>query len=407
MRFGRYVLRYLIGRGGMAEVWAADEVGPQGYQNPVAVKLMLDTLVAHPDAPGLFVQEAVTATSLRHGNLVATFSFDQIPEDAEPALRGRLCLIMERIEGMDLGRMSEALATRDHSCPQRIATFVIGEALKGLAYIHARKDTNSMDMHLIHRDISPQNILVTYSGEVKISDFGIAKSMRTRHTGSIRGKLSYFAPEILQGRPPSPASDQFALGVVLWELLAGRPLFDAGSDTEVLAAVLRCEIPHVGREIEPELQTLMLRMLAKEPAQRFPSAEEALDAVFGLPGYRPSGAPLGKLLAALLPDRDRRWTTPAADAGSLLAQMSGPIMRTHEYPDEPMEPSLGIAIDLTTDEVVPLAVGFVGKAPFEGLTEEGWAAFWRQRNFNRDAEVYGGSEQSAETLLTLPKRPSE
>jgi serine/threonine-protein kinase len=399
MRIGKYVLRYLLGRGGMAEVWAADELGPDGYQNPVAIKLTLDALAADADALTLFLQEAKTATSLRHGNLVSTFSFDRTPADSDPALRGRYFLVMERVEGADLGRLTAALTGLGYSCPQKIAVFVIGEVLKGLAYVHARKDTNSLDMGLVHRDISPQNILVTYSGEVKISDFGIAKSMRAKHTGSIRGKLAYFAPEILNGRPASPASDQFAVGIVLWELLAGRPLFDALDDAQVLSSVYRCEIPPLGREIDPAFEAVMLKMLQKDVEHRFPSTEAALEAVFALPGYRPNGAPLGKLLASLLPDRDKRWT-PASDARSLIEQLSGPVRQAEalEYP-EPMAPSLGMAIDLSNNEAVPLSAGFVGQPPFDGLTMEGWAAWWRRRGVNRDAEVYVGAHPATKLLL--------
>jgi serine/threonine protein kinase len=402
MRLGKYVLRYLIGRGGMAEVWAADELGPDGYQNPVAIKLALDALLADADALTLFLQEAKTATALRHGNLVATFSFDRAAADSDPALRGRYYIVMERIEGADLSRMSAALGANEHSCPQKIATFILGEVLKGLAYVHTRKDTNSLDMHLVHRDISPQNILVTYSGEVKISDFGIAKSMRSKHTGSIRGKFGYFAPEILQGEPPSPASDQFAVGVVLWELLAGRALFDSADESQVLQAVLKCEIPPLGREIEPALDAVMRRMLEWDPRRRFPSAEVALEAVFALPGYRPSGAALGKLLAALLPDREKRWT-PAVAPRELIEQLSGPGVRTQDYP-EPMEPSLGVAIDLATNEAVPLAASFAGQAAFGALTDEAWAAWWRDRGVNRDAEVYGGPAQPETVLVKKDRR---
>jgi serine/threonine protein kinase len=396
MRLGKYALRYLIGQGGMAEVWAADELGPDGYQNPVAIKLALDTLLADPDALTLFLQEARTATALRHGNLVSTFSFDRAAAEADPALRGRYYIVMERIEGTDLARMSAALAANGHSCPQKIATFVLGEVLEGLAYIHTRKDTNSLDMHLVHRDISPQNILVTYSGEVKISDFGIAKSMRSKHTGSIRGKFGYFAPEILHGQPPSPASDQFAVGVVIWELLAGRRLFESVDESQVLAAVLRCEIPPLGREVDPALDALTSRLLSKDPARRFPSAEAALEAVYALPGYRPSGAPLGKLLASLLPDREKRWT-PAADARSLIEQLSGPTRRAHEYP-EPMPTPLGLVIDLATNEAAPLSPGFAGQPPFEAMTAEAWAAWWRGRGTNRDAEVYGAVQPETQLV---------
>lgn len=397
MRLGKYVLRYLIGRGGMAEVWAADELGPAGYQNPVAIKLALDALLTDLDAAALFLQEAKTATHLRHGNVVATFSFDRAASDAEPALRDRYYIVMERIEGADLARMSAALERQGHSCPRTIATFVLGEILKGLAYIHARRDINSRDLHLVHRDISPQNILVTYAGEVKISDFGIAKSMRSKHTGSIRGKFAYFAPEILQGQPPGPATDQFAAGVVLWELLAGRPLFDSPDESQILQAVLQCQIPALDRDVDPGLEAVILRMLSRDPAQRFPSTEAALEAVFALPGYRPSGAALGKLLVALLPDREKRWT-PALPPREIIEQMSGPSSRPQDYP-EPMAPSLGIVIDLSTEEVMPMAPAFVGEGMFEGVTEEAWADWWRTRGVNRDAEVYGALAQPETVLL--------
>lgn len=400
MQIGKYVLRYLIGRGGMAEVWAADELGPEGYQNPVAIKLPLDELASDREALMMFLQEATTATSLRHGNLVSTFGLDRTGPDAEPALRDRHYLVMERIEGADLARMLALMSAQGHSCPQKIAAFIIAEVLRGLSYVHTRKDTNSREMHFVHRDVSPQNILITYSGEVKISDFGVAKSMRSKHTGSIRGKIAYFSPEILNGEPPSPASDQFGVGIVLWELLAGRALFADMSDTQAIAAIIRCEIPSPGRPLAPGVEAFMRRMLSKDPRDRFPSTAAALEAAFKLEVYQPNGAPLGKLLASLLPDRDRRWT-PEIEAGRLIEQLSVPIVAARDYPDF-RPPSLGIAIDLSNSETVPLSPMFAGKGPFQGLTDEAWAEWWRKRGVNRDNEIYGAAERIETKLVPRP-----
>ncbi|HVZ75256.1 MAG TPA: serine/threonine-protein kinase [Polyangia bacterium] len=306
-RIGKYVLDERIAVGGMAEVWAARVEGLQGFVKPVALKFILESFAGDPDLERLFVNEARIAARLQHANLVAVFDFDKVDASQERGLGGRYYIAMERVEGHDLRRLSEAARAAGYVFPVGLALHVAGEVLKALRYVHERRDERGA-MGLVHRDVSPHNVLVSYGGEVKLSDFGIAKareqSARSTKSGGFRGKISYASPEQLASRAVDHRTDQFAAGVTIWELLAGRRLFDGASDMEILGQVARCEIPTFEeasgrRDVPHAVEVVLRRMLAPTPELRFPRTSEALSAVLALPGYSPDGAALGELMRTL------------------------------------------------------------------------------------------------------------
>ena len=305
-RIGKYVLGERIAVGGMAEVWAARAEGPEGFVKPVALKFILESFSGDPELEKLFVKEARTAAQLQHANLVTVFDFDKVVTDPERGGSGRYYIAMEHVEGHDARRVVEAAKHAGHAFPPALALYLGGEVLKGLRYVHERREKGRR-LELVHRDVSPHNVLVGFSGEVKLSDFGIAKSLahstRTK-TGNIRGKLSYASPEQLNGEPVDHRTDQFAMGITMWEILAGRPLFDGNDEVEIVGKVMRCDIPPLAlvspeRKVHPLVEAFVRKMLSPRKEQRHATTSEALSSLLALPGYSADGAPLGELVRRL------------------------------------------------------------------------------------------------------------
>lgn len=298
-RVGKYILGEPIARGGMAEVWAARVEGPRGFVKSLALKFILDSFAGDPDLERLFVNEARLAAQLQHANLVSVFDFDKI---SDATGQGRYYIAMERIEGHDLRRVLQNLAKRGRRMPPEIALHVAGEVLKGLRYVHERRDPDTQrPLGLVHRDVSPHNILIGMGGEVKLSDFGIAKAMTQSlgtKAGMIRGKLAYASPEQLRSETFDHRADQFALGVTLWEALAGHRLFDGTSEMDIINKVLRCQIPPLPAEVgvAPAVESVIRHMLAAHPDGRYASTGEAFTALLACPGYTSDGGGLEALM---------------------------------------------------------------------------------------------------------------
>jgi serine/threonine protein kinase len=330
-RIGKYVLGERIAVGGMAEVWAARAEGPEGFVKPVALKFILESFSGDPELEKLFVKEARIAAQLQHANLVAVFDFDKVVVDPERGHGGRYYIAMEHVEGHDARRVAEAAKHAGYAFTVPLALYLGGEVLKGLRYVHERREKGRL-LGLVHRDVSPHNVLVGFSGEVKLSDFGIAKSLahsgRTR-TGTVRGKLSYASPEQLSGESVDHRADQFAMGISLWEILAGRPLFDGNDEVEIVGKVIRCDIPSLGlvcpeRKIPAAVEGFVRRMLEPRRADRFSTTADALSALLALPGYTGDGVGLGDLVRTLF---HRASVGPASTMnlpGSLVAS-SAPL----------------------------------------------------------------------------------
>lgn len=229
-RIGQYQVLRRLGVGGMAEVYAALRIGPAGFRRAVALKVLRPHLRREEAVARRFTREARLAASLRHPNLVPVVDFGI--ED------GMAFLAMELVDGPDLRQATSLAARLGCPLPPRLAVHVGIQVARGLAYAHARG--------FVHRDVSPQNILLSRGGEVRLADFGIAAAAsgaEASASGALRGKLAYLSPEQVEGRDPDARADLFALGVVIWELLAGRRLFLGATDAETLARVRACRVP--------------------------------------------------------------------------------------------------------------------------------------------------------------------
>ncbi len=279
--FGRYVLFDEIGGGGMAKVHLGRALGAAGFSRIVAIKRIQPALACEPLSAAMLVDEARLAARIRHPNVVATL--DVVNAD------GELMLVMEYVHGPSLAWLMRVLRTRGERAPLPIAMRIILDTLAGLHAAHEAKSERGRPLEIVHRDVSPHNVLVSAEGAAQLADFGIAKAegklADTAH-GQIKGKLAYMAPEQLRGESLDRRADVFATGIILWELLTGRALFDASSNT--VAAVARrlleahVEPPSRYAPVTSELEAIVMRALAAAPSARFETAQAmgaALEAV--------------------------------------------------------------------------------------------------------------------------------
>src|SRR5262245_60146075 len=257
-----------LGAGGMAEVFVAKKQGAEGTYKILVLKRILPAHGASRRFRAMFVEEAQLATRLNHPNIVQVYEFQDYGDEG-------LLLSMEYVEGPDLGKLMGAAKAKATRIPPWVGAYMISEAGKGLHYAHERKEENTT-LENVHHNVSPQNLLLSYEGAVKIADFGIAKANLFRDEGGvIKGKYGYMSPEQARGEKVDRRSDIYALGVILHELLTSRPLHDSLTGDSLLEAVRAgvVEPPSTfAREVPPELETLVMRALAKTPEDRFQTA---------------------------------------------------------------------------------------------------------------------------------------
>ncbi len=352
--FGKYELLDRLGRGGMADVWRARVAGPQGFARILVLKRILPHLVEDPKARQLFEREARVISRLSHANIVKVFEFGEVD--------GEYYLAMEYVEGRDLQAVIRAGAGSS-----ALAALVLRDVCRALAYAHGICDENGAPLRILHRDISPSNIMIGYDGAVRLLDFGIAKAFadpRDKRTvkGTIRGKFGYIAPEVIDGLEPDGRADLFSVGVVLHETLSGKRLFRGASDLETLALVKRAEIPlpsSLNPAVPPALEAICMRALARDRDERFAHGDEmaeALDDVVHELRFGP--AQLTEVLAQVFPR--------AGDDGWLLPEDSGP--RTIEEMPA-VHPSLGTARSVADERPTqPMSAQALGEDGIESAT---------------------------------------
>ncbi len=282
--FGRYLLIRRLSRGGMGEVYLAKTGQIQGFEKLVVIKRILPNLSNNPDFSKRFVTEADIAIKLSHVNIVPVLEVGKVQDE--------FFLALEHVEGRDLRGIQNGCANAKRSLPVSLALLIVRDLLNGLSYAHRREDVTGRHLQIVHCDISPPNVLVSYEGEVKVIDFGIAKSVmesENQEEGAAKigfGKLGYMAPEqILKGHDIDPRTDLYSVGVILWELLTGKKLivFDESTPYKEIARKVMLEpIPLPSQTvpgIEPALDRLVTVACAKKPEERFQTASEFRDAV--------------------------------------------------------------------------------------------------------------------------------
>jgi serine/threonine-protein kinase len=275
---GKYQLVEVAGEGGMATVYKAVQKGAAGFQRTVAIKHIKPEYRALKNYIDMFIEEARVGSELQHPNIVQVHDF--------VSQNGSYYLVMEWVEGIDLGafiRINKEAGT-PISWPFAVAMGI--GTLRGLGAAHMRIAPDGTPAPVIHRDVSPHNVLLGINGGVKLSDFGLAKA-RDRIAsltapGTVKGKLSYLAPEVTFGRPNSPQSDLFGVGNVIWESLAGERLFDGKNDVEIFKKIRAAKVPPIAErrpDVPPALAAVLDVALAPDPANRYTTATEFASAL--------------------------------------------------------------------------------------------------------------------------------
>ena len=261
----------------MAEVFLAEATSVQGFKKRVAIKRVLPHLASHQNFIGMFLDEARLGARLSHANIVSVFDIGKSDNS--------FFIVMEFVDGTNLKKIMETLRVKRQPFPLKDVIYIAMEACRGLSYAHELLDDDGNLVELVHRDVSPPNILISKRGEVKVTDFGLAKArtqLERTDPGVVKGKFSYLSPEVANGQPVDARADIFALGVCIWEMLSGRRLFLGDTDYDTVQAVSSADVPSlVGDhpEVDPQFEMLLLQSLARNPAERFQTAREFGDAL--------------------------------------------------------------------------------------------------------------------------------
>jgi serine/threonine protein kinase len=269
---GRYTIHGKIASGGMARVHYGRLIGAAGFSRTVAIKRLHAHLAEDPEFLSTMIDEARLAARIHHPNVVPTL--DVVAEN------GELLVIMEYVRGESLARLLKAEAARGRSVPTAIASAIVIGALHGLHAAHEATTDQGEPLGIVHRDVSPQNILVGADGTARVIDFGVAKAagrLQTTREGVVKGKMAYMGPEILQAQIVTRAADIYAMGVVLWETLTGKRLFQGESDAELVLKVLAGAKDPPSRHapgVPAGLDALVMKALAVDPGDRFASAQD-------------------------------------------------------------------------------------------------------------------------------------
>jgi eukaryotic-like serine/threonine-protein kinase len=324
LRLGPYELLRRIATGGMAEVYLAKRAGPHGFQKTVALKRILPQFARDPDFVAMFVDEARVCARLGHPNIVQVFDFGEE--------EGELYMAMEYVDGTTGARLVRAVAARGEELPIDVCLHITLSILHALDAAHGARDEEGKLLSLVHRDVSPGNVLIDRSGAVKLTDFGIARAAeieRRTDAGQLKGKLGYMSPEQVVGRDLDARSDIFTLGIVLAEMLILRPLFSGGKELDVLIRIRDADlsaIDRAGARVPDDIRTVLFRALSRDPVLRWPSAAafaEALEEVVRRRRLQVGPSRLAMLieklgLVAVADDEDRE---PASADGESTAPL--------------------------------------------------------------------------------------
>jgi serine/threonine protein kinase len=339
--FGKYQLLKKLATGGMAEVWLARQAGIEGFQKNVVVKRILPHLAEDREFVDMFLNEARIAAQFTHPNIAQIYELGEA--------NGTFYIAMEYIHGEDLGRVMRKAWSAQQWIAQPLALRIVAAACEGLHYAHTRTDAQGRPMKVVHRDISPQNILISFDGSVKLVDFGIAKAAdqaSMTKSGAIKGKFAYMAPEQAAGKPLDARADLFAIGLVLYELLTGvRPL-KRDNELGTLQAALECNIEPPSRvaDLPADLDPVVMHALAKAADDRYRDARQfqvALEDVLVRNQWVASSVQISELMETLFAERlqEERQLGQVAPSGEESWSHSAPAAPPAPPPERPRAPA--------------------------------------------------------------------
>jgi len=319
-RFGKYDLLALLATGGMAEIWLARVSGMAGFEKLVVIKRLLDKLAIDNDYVEMFLDEARINARLTHSNIVQVLELGQV--------EGKYFMAMEFVPGLSVSQVGKRATKMLGDVPQEVACGIIAQACSGLHYAHDKTMPDGAPLNIIHRDVSPQNLILTYEGLVKVLDFGIAKADQRQsqtRTGLVKGKFSYMSPEQCLGNALDRRSDVFALGIVLFELCTSRRLFKRRSTYETYTAITKADVPpprKLNPKVHEAVEVVILRALALKPEDRFATADamqDALEDAMRKAGLRGSATDLAKFMNETFAaeDAEQRRLIAQAQRGEL------------------------------------------------------------------------------------------
>jgi serine/threonine protein kinase len=303
---GKFKLIAELGRGGMSEVYLAVIAGPAGFNKLVVVKLIKGELAEDPDFISMFLEEARLSARLSHPNVVQT---NEVGE-----FGGRYYIAMEYLEGQAYSRILHRLG-RDRGLPLGMSLRILTEVLQGLHYAHELADFDGAPLGVVHRDVTPHNVFVTYDGQVKVVDFGIAKAMNSSHetrTGMLKGKVGYMAPEQAKGERVDRRADIFSVGVMLWEAAVGKRLWKGLNEVQILHQLLAGDIPSpraMRPDISQPLEQIIMKAVAVDRDRRHSSALELmgeLEELMDSGSERATLREVGRLLTSTFEDERRK-----------------------------------------------------------------------------------------------------
>ncbi|HEY8078603.1 MAG TPA: serine/threonine-protein kinase, partial [Labilithrix sp.] len=304
IQIGRYVLHDVIASGGMASVHFGRLVGPAGFSKTVAIKRLHRPFARMPGFREMILEEGRLAARIRHPNVVPPL--DVLAEG------GELLLVMEYVHGESLSRLCKAAWAQNERVPLSVAAALFAQVLHGLHAAHEARDEAGSPLGIVHRDVSPQNVIVGTDGQARVIDFGIAKAVTSGEhtsTGTIKGKVPYLAPEQLEGEQATRRTDVWAAAVCFWEILANRRLFVGEDDSETLRQIMEMPIPPPSthnEQVPQAVDAIVLRALDRDPNMRFPTAREmavAIETTMPLATATQVGAWAERLAAVKLGER--------------------------------------------------------------------------------------------------------